>query len=129
MATFRSLIEAEPDFAPALNYLGYMWAERGENLEAALDLVRRAVALDPDNGAYVDSLGWAYFQLGRLVEARSHLERASRLIPDDATILEHLGDAQVAAGDRAAGRESYRRAAALGGDNLRAVQKKLADLE
>jgi tetratricopeptide (TPR) repeat protein len=98
--TFRQLIAQTPTFAPALNYLGYMWAEKGENLAEALSLVERAVALDPHNGAYVDSLGWAHFQLGQYEEARGYLERAAVLLPDDAVIFEHLGDLYLALGRR-----------------------------
>jgi tetratricopeptide (TPR) repeat protein len=108
---FGRLLERAPDFAPALNYLGYLWIERGENLERALPMVERATRIDPDNGAYVDSLGWGYFRSGRLAEAVETLERAARLLPDDATVLEHLGDARLAGGDRERAAEAYRRAA------------------
>lgn len=113
VATFRRLLDGEPAFAPALNYLGYMWAERGENLAEALALVQRAVDLDPDNGAYVDSLGWAHFQLGDYDEARRQLERAADLIPDDPTIAEHLGDVYAALGETARAEQLYRRALEL----------------
>ncbi len=104
---FKQLLEMAPDHAPTLNYLGYLWADLGENLPEAVSLILRAVALAPDNGAYVDSLGWAYFQLGRFQEARGHLEWAARLVPDDATILEHLGDLYVALEDVDRARASY----------------------
>ena len=113
---FTRLLELAPDHAPSLNYLGYMWAEAGENLPEATSLILRAVAQDPDNGAYVDSLGWAYFQLGRFEEARGHLEWAARLVPDDPTILEHLGDLYVALEDVERARESYQQALDLGGE-------------
>ncbi len=127
-AAFQRLLELAPDHAPTLNYLGYMWAETGENLPEAVELILRAVALEPDNGAYVDSLGWAYFQLGRYQEALGHLEWAARLIPDDATILEHLGDLYVALKDRERARASYRQALDLGGD-LETVRRKLETLD
>ena len=143
VAAFRRVLEVEPDFHAALNYLGYMWAERGENLEEALALVGRAVALDPDNGAYVDSLGWANFQLGRHDEARTLLERAVRLEPDDPTVHEHLGDVYRALGQTERAREVYRRALELAsrGDDANAdgeadeadaaaqVRQKLDDLD
>lgn len=110
---FRGLVAERPNFHLALNYLGYMWAEHGENLEEALDLIERAVALEPDNGAYVDSLGWVYFRLGRHQEARAELERAASLLPEDATILEHLGDVLRVLGELAEAREVYRRAIRL----------------
>jgi tetratricopeptide (TPR) repeat protein len=110
IAEFRRLVARAPRFAPALNYLGYLWIERAENLDEAVRMVREAVRLEPENGAYVDSLGWGYFQLGRIPEAVDYLERAARLLPEDATVLEHLGDALLAQGDREGARAAYRRA-------------------
>ncbi len=126
---FERLLVATPDDARTLNYLGYMWADRGENLERALDMIRRAVALDPDNGAYMDSLGWAYFQVGDYEAARRYLEWAARLIRDDATVHEHLGDVYVALRQPDQARESYRQALALGADDPNQVRGKLERLD
>jgi tetratricopeptide (TPR) repeat protein len=124
--TFRSVLEQQPDFAPALNYLGYMWIEKGENLEQATAFVRRALARDPESGAYVDSLGWAYFQAGDRARAKELLERAARLLPDDATVLEHLGDSYRATGDLTRARATYERALALDGEHPEELRRKLA---
>jgi tetratricopeptide (TPR) repeat protein len=124
-SAFRRLLQIDAEFAPALNYLGYMWADQGRNLEEALDLVRRAVALEPDNGAYVDSLGWALFRLRRYEEARAVLERAARLVPGDAVISEHLGDLYLAVGRPAEARLHYERALSQHGENAAAVSIKL----
>lgn len=129
VSALRRVLEIEPDFHAALNYLGYTYAEAGENLEEALRLVQRAVALDPDNGSYVDSLGWTYYQLGRHEQARDYLERAARLEPADATLHEHLGDVYVALGQNDRARQAYRRALELGDDNAETVRRKLDDLE
>jgi tetratricopeptide (TPR) repeat protein len=126
---FRRVLKVEPDFHAALNYLGYTFAEAGINLEEALTLVSRAVALDPDNGAYVDSLGWAYYRLGRPEQARGYLERAARLEPEDATLQEHLGDVYVALGQTERARQAYQRALELAGDNAEQVRRKLDDLD
>lgn len=122
---FLKLLQIDADFAPALNYLGYMWAEQGNNLEEALDMVERAVAIEPDNGAYVDSLGWTLFRMGRHQLARAVLERAARLVPGDAVISEHLGDLNLALGRPAEARLHYERALSLAGENAEAVSDKL----
>ncbi len=122
---FQGVLEIDPDFAPALNYLGYMWADMGRNLEEALALVEQAVAIEPDNGAYVDSLGWVLFRLGRHDQARRLLERAARLVPGDAVISEHLGDLYLAVGRPAEARLHYERALSLDGDNAGDVSDKL----
>jgi len=129
VAEFRRVLQVEPDFHAALNYLGYTYAEAGINLEEALKLVSRAVALEPDNGAYVDSLGWAYYRLGRPEQARGYLERAARLEPEDATLQEHLGDVYVALGQRERAKQAYRRALELAGENAEQVRHKLDDLD
>ena len=126
---FKKLLVEAPDHAPSLNYLGYMWAEKGENLEAAHRMILRAVALDPDSGAYVESLGWVEYQLGRHEEARRHLEWAARLLPTDPTIHEHLGDVYLALGDPERARKSFLRAVELEGENVEAVRRKLEALD
>ncbi|MGH9569558.1 MAG: tetratricopeptide repeat protein, partial [Candidatus Angelobacter sp.] len=75
-----------------LNYLGYMLADRNTHLEEALNLIKRAVDLDPQNGAYLDSLGWVYFRLGNYDQAEENLRRASEKTPNDATVQDHLGE-------------------------------------
>lgn len=112
-AAFEALLERAPHHVPTLNYLGYMWAERSENLDRALEFILRAVASDPDNGAYVDSLGWAYFQLGRFAEARQHLEWAAKLEREDPTVFHHLGDAYSALGLDDEARDAYEHALEL----------------
>ena len=127
-ALFEGLIADEPDHAPALNYLGYMRIERGTEVESGLDLVRRALRLDPNNGAYVDSLGWGLYRLGKFAEARGVLERAARLLPIDPTVLEHLGDALLALGAWDGARDAYRRALTIGADESGGLAAKLASL-
>lgn len=125
----QGLLDIDPNFAPALNYLGYMWADQGENLDQALRLVRQAVALEPDNGAYIDSLGWAHYQLGQYEEARGYLERAARIVGSDAVVLEHLGDLYLALGQVEDARQSYQRSLALQDENASQVQQKLEQLD
>ncbi len=89
---FLQLLEKRPNDAATLNYLGYMWADKGMHLDRARSFLEKAVAREPRNGAYLDSLGWAYFRLGKLELAEKNLREAERRDPDDATIEEHLGD-------------------------------------
>lgn len=88
----KRAVEIAPEQPTALNYLGYSWAERGENLEEAFALIEKAVAIEPNSGAYIDSLGWAHYQRGDYEQAVGHLEHAASLEPGDPTITDHLGD-------------------------------------
>jgi len=85
----------DPHHADALNYLGYSYAERGIKMEQALSMTRQAVALKPDNGYYVDSLGWAFYKVGQFNEALTEIKRAVALVGDDPVIYEHLGEIYV----------------------------------
>lgn len=89
---FRALLQEWPEDAPALNYLGYSLADRGLKLPEAEAFIRKAVKLDPDNGAYVDSLGWVHFKQGRMEEARKELEDAAAKLTTDDAVWEHLGE-------------------------------------
>ena len=89
---FKKVLASDPDHASALNYLGYMLADQNMKLEEALGYIKRAVDLDPANGAYLDSLGWAYFRLGKFELAEDNLLKASQKINTDPTVLDHLGD-------------------------------------
>ncbi|HSB15754.1 MAG TPA: tetratricopeptide repeat protein [Bryobacteraceae bacterium] len=91
-AEFRKVLEVDPENASALNYLGYMLADRNVRLEEALRSIDKAVKLDPNNGAYLDSLGWVYYRLDRLDEAEKHLRRALERVSRDPTVRDHLGD-------------------------------------
>jgi tetratricopeptide (TPR) repeat protein len=88
----RQIIAAEPGHANALNYLGYLLATRGERLDEAIDLVQRALREDPDNGAFLDSLGWAFFKRGDLDDAEKYLTAAAERLPENSEVQDHLGD-------------------------------------
>jgi tetratricopeptide (TPR) repeat protein len=113
---FLSILEKDPDHAATLNYLGYMWAESGTNLERAAEMLNRAVSQEPRNGAYVDSLGWVYFQQGKLDLAEKYLTDATRLLPRDATVHEHLGDVFARRGDYTRALSLYRVALSMDPD-------------
>ncbi len=89
----KMALKLSPDQPLVLNYLGYSWVDQGINLKNAMDLIRRAVKLKPDDGYFVDSLGWAHYRLGSYKKATKQLERAVELRPDDPVINDHLGDA------------------------------------
>ena len=93
-------LKQQPEEPELLNYLGYTWIDRGERLDEALDMVRRATEANPRSGAMVDSLGWAYYRLGDYKNAVEKLERAAELEPADAEINHHLGDAYWRVGRR-----------------------------
>lgn len=90
--TFRQVLQQDPSNTMTLNYLGYMLADRNTRLEEALTLIKKAVSMDPQNGAYLDSLGWAYFRLGNYDLAEENLRKAADKTPNDATIQDHLGE-------------------------------------
>ena len=90
--SLRDLLQRDPGDATALNYLGYMLAERGQQLDEAVDLVQRALKTDPGNPSFLDSLGWAYYQQGKLDLADPPLSEAAAKMPNNSVILEHLGD-------------------------------------
>ena len=129
--TFRKVLEINPDHAASLNYLGYMLADRGVRLEESLDLIKRAVDLDPNNGAYLDSLGWAYFKLNRIDEAELYLKKALDRVRKDSTIHEHLGDVYYRKGAYEEARAAWELSLKCGQDEeeIRKVQKKVDDLK
>jgi predicted Zn-dependent protease len=129
--TFLAVLEKNPDHAPTLNYLGYMWAERGQNLERAHEMLTRAVGQEPENGAYVDSLGWVYFQLGKLDLAEKYLTDATRLLPRDATVHEHLGDVHAKRGNVDQALQAYKTAIKLDPESkdVEKIRLKIAQLE
>lgn len=89
---FKKVLAGDPNNAVTLNYLGYMLADRGVRLEEALTYVKKAIQLDPQNGAYLDSLGWAYFKLGNFDLAEENLRKAMDRTQNDPTVLDHMGD-------------------------------------
>jgi tetratricopeptide (TPR) repeat protein len=97
-AEFRKVIESNPQNAGALNYLGYMFADRGERLDEARDLIRKALEIEPDNGAYLDSMGWVNFRLNKLDEAERNLRESIEKINGDPTVYDHLGDVYLKQG-------------------------------
>jgi tetratricopeptide (TPR) repeat protein len=100
-------IELNPEHVEALNYLGYSYADRGINLDDALELIEKAVELEPERGYIRDSLGWVYFKKGMYKEALREIKKASDIEKDDPLILEHLGDVYLKLDNREAASEAW----------------------
>lgn len=112
-ADLQRALELSADQPLVLNYLGYSWVDQGINLQKAMDLIRKAVELKPDDGYFVDSLGWAHYRIGEFADAAKHLERAVELRPDDPVINDHLGDAYWRVGRRLEARYQWSQALTL----------------
>jgi Flp pilus assembly protein TadD len=112
-ADFLKALELQPEQPLVLNYLGYSWIDRGENLHRARTMVERAVELRPNDGFIIDSLGWALYRLGDYQGAVVKLERAVELQPDDPVINDHLGDAYWRVGRQVEARFQWQRSLGL----------------
>jgi Tfp pilus assembly protein PilF len=117
MTGMQKVIAVQPDHAGALNFIGFSWAERGERLSEAEEMLRRAVEAKPDDGAIADSLGWVLFKQGRLDEAEKVLRHALELAPKEAEIHYHLGEVLLGQGKRADGLAAFDEAVKLAGED------------
>jgi tetratricopeptide (TPR) repeat protein len=95
---FRKGLQLSPDFAPIQNYLGYMLAERGQKLDEAVAMLKKVVSFDPQNGAYLDSLAWAYYKQGQYALAEDYERKAALRMSNDPTVLDHLGEINAKTG-------------------------------
>ena len=120
-------LELKPEQPLVLNYLGYSWIDRGENLQRGLKMIEKAVELRPEDGYIVDSLGWAHYRLGDYSSAVEYLEKAIELVPEDPTINDHLGDAYWQSGRPSEARFQWRRALQFGpeADEVKPIEAKL----
>lgn len=107
MSTMQNLLRINGNHPQALNYIGYTWADNNIHLDKALEYIKRAVHLLPENGYIQDSLGWVYYRLGNLDKAKTILEKAILLAPDDPLIHDHLGDVYRGLGNNCKASESY----------------------
>ncbi|HEY0379287.1 MAG TPA: tetratricopeptide repeat protein [Pyrinomonadaceae bacterium] len=125
--SLRRILSRDPENATALNNLGYFLIERNERLTEALEMIQRAVRASPNNSSFLDSLGWAYFKLGKLDEAERHLTEAARRNNQSATIQEHLGDLYQKRGKNEQARAAWQKALSLatGVENSARLRAKL----
>ena len=125
----KRALELAPGEPLVLNYLGYSWIDQGLNLKEGMNLIEKAVALKPDDGYVVDSLGWAHFKLGNFREAVRYLERSVELRPDDPILNDHLGDALWQAGREREARFQWDQALSLKPEpeDSEKIKAKLAD--
>jgi tetratricopeptide (TPR) repeat protein len=126
-ADLKKALDLSPEESSVLNYLGYTWVDQNQNVKTAMDYIRKAVKLKPDDGYYIDSLGWAYYRLGDMKSAVEHLERAVELRPDDPVINDHLGDAYWQVGRRLEAKYQWQQSLTLKPDKdlVTVVEKKL----
>lgn len=120
----RRSLAIKPDFDEALNHLAYTWVEQGIHLTEARKMIDQALKADPENPAYLDSMAWVLFKLGKPMEALPFIERASKGMPEpDATVEDHLGDILNAVGRTAEARDAWKRSLSV--EQSESVQKKL----
>lgn len=136
--TFKRVLSVDPLNSSASNYLGYMLADRGIRLDESLKYIQKALSLEPGNAAYLDSLGWAYFKMGRYDLAENPLEKAAVRIQNDPTIHEHLGNLYLRQGKTGRAEEEWQRAlkewpdavsSDFDSDQAKQLQKQLDELK
>ncbi|WP_078573629.1 tetratricopeptide repeat protein [Thioclava marina] len=120
---FREALTLSPDQPSVLNYLGYSYVDRGENLDEALAMIRKAAEERPDAGFIIDSLGWALFKLGHYQEAAEEMERAVELEPRDPLLNDHLGDVLWAVGRKREAEFQWRRALSFATDDAETTEE------
>ncbi|MDB6023742.1 MAG: Tetratricopeptide 2 repeat protein [Pedosphaera sp.] len=124
---FEKSLQITPNFPEALNYLGYMWAERGVKLDRAREMIEKAVRLEPNSAAYLDSLGWVLYKLNRPQEALPNLQKAIQLTEEpDATLFDHLGDIYAALKQNDKAHDAWAKSISVEPNDQ--VRKKLGDV-
>ncbi len=125
---FKKAIEINPDHPDACNYLGFMLADRNTRLDEAVNLIEKALSYEPENAAFLDSMGWAYFRKGNFEKALFYLLHSSQIIQDDSLIFDHIGDVYRQMGKHADALRNYQRAMELDPKN-KEVNEKLENIK
>ena len=126
---FRKVLKIRPGDAATLNYLGYMWAEQGKNLDTAKVFLEKALQQDPNNGAFLDSYAWIYYQMGDYDSAFLYLQKATERIYDDPVLFHHLGDVLVKRNDLDGAIDYYYKSLEFNADDGAVIRRKIVDLE
>jgi tetratricopeptide (TPR) repeat protein len=126
--SMENVIRLDPQNANALNYLGYTYADLGQNLDEAEQLIKTALKYKPDDGYITDSLGWVYFKKGLFKKALAILQKAVNLVPDDPVILEHLGDTYLKISNKEKALEFYKRSLMYKKEDKSVLEKKIQEL-
>jgi tetratricopeptide (TPR) repeat protein len=125
---FEKCLQLSPDFSGALNYLGFMWADRGENLDRARALIERALKVEPQNAAYLDSMGWVLFRLHQPQQALDYMLQALRVSEKpDPTLYDHLGDIYENLGRKEQALEAWTKSLSLEPNDV--IRKKIQSAE
>lgn len=121
---FERILKIDPNHAQTLNYLGYMWADLGLKLEKSLRMITKALEIDGENPAYLDSYGWALYKLERYEEAETHIKKAIELMDDqDAVLFDHLAEVCMSLGRYEDAKANWERALQLDPDNAEIKEK------
>lgn len=123
---FEEAVQLDPNHSQALNYLGYMLADKGIRLDEARDMIERALKKNPESGAYLDSYGWVLYKLGDLDQAMDYLLRAYQYVNDDPVILDHIGDVYRAMGERKKAEDFWKSALEIDPDN-KVIREKITE--
>jgi tetratricopeptide (TPR) repeat protein len=126
---FRKVLAIRPGDASAANYLGYMWAEHGMNLDSAKILLEMALKKEPANGAYLDSYAWIFYQLGDLKNAYDTMIKAMSRLNSDPVIFSHYGDIMNKKGEYGEAIKAYEKSIELNADDSDTIRKKIVDLQ
>lgn len=129
ISSMKTAISLDPDNANALNYLGYTYADLGQELDEAERLIRKALKFKPNDGYITDSLGWVFYQRGDYDKALSILKKASKLVPEDPIILEHVGDAYIKLDDPQNALHYYRKSLQKRDKDTDEIQRKIDALQ
>ena len=110
ISTMREIIKIDPSYSSAYNYIGYLYAEESKNLDEAEELVKVALTIKPDDGYYLDTLGWIFYKKGDYQKALSILKKANQKAPNEAVIMEHIADTYVKLDSLAKAEQYYSKA-------------------